>query len=63
MQAAYAAPILMMAQNRQNERDRHQAEADYDTNIKAKQEIEDLQRALSRIEDKKLDKIISLLEK
>ena len=24
-QAAYAAPIIMMAQNRQNERDRHQA--------------------------------------
>ena len=28
-QAAYAAPIIMMAQNRQNERDREQALADY----------------------------------
>ena len=25
VQAAYAAPIIMMAQNRQNDRDRHQA--------------------------------------
>lgn len=31
-QAAYAAPIIMMSQNRQNERDRMQAQADYQTN-------------------------------
>jgi uncharacterized membrane protein len=37
-QAAYAAPIIMMAQNRQNERDQ-QAQADYQTNIDAKLEI------------------------
>jgi uncharacterized membrane protein len=28
-QAAYAAPIIMMSQNRQNERDRVHAQADY----------------------------------
>ena len=39
-QAAYAAPIIMMAQNRQSDRDRSQADADYDTNINAKLEIE-----------------------
>ncbi len=61
-QAAYAAPIIMMAQNRQNERVRHQALDDYQTNVEAKQEIEELQRHLSRIEDSKLDKIIELLE-
>jgi len=61
-QAAYAAPIIMMSQNRQNERDRHQALADYETNLKAKAEIEALQLHLSRIEDRKLDKIITLLE-
>ena len=61
-QAAYAAPIIMMAQNRQNERDRAQALADYETNVAAKKEIEDLQRHLSLIEDTKLDKIIKLLE-
>src|SRR5476651_582592 len=39
-QAAYAAPIIMMAQNRQSERDRTQADADYETNCEAKKEIE-----------------------
>ena len=61
-QAAYAAPIIMMAQNRQSERDRLQAQADFDTNIEAKLEIEALQKQLNKIEIEKLDKIISMLE-
>lgn len=61
-QAAYSAPIIMMAQNRQNERDRVQAQKDYDTNTQAKQEIEALQAKLNSIEIDKLDKIIRLLE-
>jgi len=61
-QAAYAAPIIMMAQNRQNERDRMQAQADYQTNIEAKQEIEELAIKLNSLEVDKLDKIIKLLE-
>ena len=62
-QAAYAAPIIMMAQNRQSERDRIQAQEDFDTNVAAKKEIEALQLHLSAIETDKLDKIIKLLEK
>lgn len=62
-QAAYAAPIIMMAQNRDAERDRIHAEEDYETNRKAKKEIEELQIRLNRIEVEKLDKIIELLEK
>ena len=61
-QAAYAAPIIMMSQNRQSERDRIQAQADYQTNIEAKQEIEYLATILSRLETEKLDKIIAMLE-
>jgi len=61
-QAAYAAPIIMMSQNRQNERDRMQAMKDYQTNIEAKKEIEELQLRLNSIEIEKLDKIIRLLE-
>lgn len=61
-QAAYAAPIIMMSQNRQSERDRRQALEDYETNVKAEEEIEALQKHLSLIEVHKLDKIISLLE-
>src|ERR1043165_8853864 len=34
-QAAYAAPIIMMSQNRQSERDRMQALKDYQTNVEA----------------------------
>lgn len=62
-QAAYAAPIIMMAQNRQSQRDRIQAQEDFDTNVAAKKEIEALQIHLSAIESEKLDKIILLLEK
>jgi uncharacterized membrane protein len=51
VQAAYAAPILMMSQNRQAERDRYQAQADYDTNEKAECEVEDLQARLGSIEE------------
>lgn len=61
-QAAYAAPIIMMAQNRQNERDRVQAQADYKTNIDAKIEIEALAIKLNSMEVDKLDKIIKMLE-
>lgn len=62
-QAAYSAPIIMMSQNRAAERDRHQALADYHTNIEAKVEIEKLQKDLSRIENEKLDRILELLHK
>ena len=61
-QAAYAAPIIMMAQNRQSERDRIQAQADYDTNLEAKKEIEALQLQLNKIETEKLDEIMKMLE-
>lgn len=61
-QAAYSAPIIMMAQNRQNERDRFQAKEDYTTNKKAKKEIEELQLSLSRIETDKLEKILQILQ-
>ncbi len=62
-QAAYAAPIIMMSQNRSADRDRHQADADYKTNLEAKKEIEELMVTLNKIDVDKLDKIIALLEK
>jgi uncharacterized membrane protein len=39
-QAAYAAPFIMMSQNRQQEIDRQAARGDYQVNIKAELEIE-----------------------
>lgn len=61
-QAAYAAPIIMQSQNRQAERDRHHAEADYNVNLMAKNEIEQLQKDLARMEIDKLDKILAILQ-
>ena len=61
-QAAYAAPIIMMSQNRQSERDRTQALADYQTNVDAKKEIEALTIKLNSLEVEKLDKIIRMLD-
>jgi uncharacterized membrane protein len=61
-QAAYAAPIIMMAQNRQNERDRAHADADFRTNVEAKKEIEELLQKLNSIEIDKLDKILAMVE-
>jgi uncharacterized membrane protein len=61
-QAAYAAPIIMMAQNRQNERDRAHADADFRTNVEAKKEIEELLQKLNSIEVDKLDKILAIVQ-
>lgn len=39
LQAAYAAPIIMMSQNRQAERDRLEAHNDYLINVKTENEV------------------------
>src|SRR5262249_19635139 len=48
-QAAYAAPIIMMSQNRQAAKDRQQAEQDLQTNLKAEALIEELHGAMDRL--------------
>lgn len=40
--AAVQAPLIMMSQNRQEEKDRHRAENDYKVNLKTEIMIEDL---------------------
>jgi len=62
-QAAYAAPIIMMAQNRQSQRDRIQARYDLATDRASKRGIDELQKHLSRLEIEKLNKILEILEK
>ena len=39
LEAAYAAPIIMMSQNRQSDKDRLAAEEDYQVNTKAEEEL------------------------
>lgn len=53
-QAAYTAPILMMSQNRMEDKDRQRAIKDYDTDIRAEQEIKELHT--------KIDQLIKLVE-
>ena len=48
LQAAYTAPIIMMSQNRQAERDRIEAHLDYEINQKAEIEIRCDPRSLGR---------------
>ncbi|MFB5190595.1 DUF1003 domain-containing protein [Alicyclobacillus fastidiosus] len=58
--AAFQAPIIMMSQNRQAARDKHESVIDFAINYKAEQEIDDMQSHLHRIEGK-LYKIEQLL--
>jgi uncharacterized membrane protein len=63
LQAFYAAPLILMAQNRQADRDRFHAQHDYEVNVRAKEEIEELALSLARIEAEKLDRIIEMLDR
>ena len=47
--AAIQAPIILMSQNRQTERDRINAKYDYQVNRKAEREIRDLRKDLDEI--------------
>lgn len=48
--AAFQAPIIMMSQNRQAARDKHESIIDFAINYKAEQEIDDMQSHLHRME-------------
>jgi len=50
-QAAYAAPFIMMSQNRQQDIDRKAAESDYKINVKAELEIELLHQKLDQLRE------------
>lgn len=54
--AAIQAPIILMSQNRQSQKDRVKAEYDYNINKKAEIEIRDIKKQLERIEKNFLKK-------
>ena len=60
-QAAYTGPVVMMSQNRQNEKDRLSAEHDYQINKKAEEEIKVIMDQLVH-QDMIMSEIISRLE-
>lgn len=60
--AALQAPVIMMSQNRQEEKDRLRSQNDYKTNLKSEIIIEDLHRKLDQILDTQ-DKLLLRLAK
>jgi uncharacterized membrane protein len=50
-QAAYAAPFIMMSQNRQQDIDRRHAENDFKVNVKAELEIELLHQKIDQLRE------------
>lgn len=59
--AGLQGAILLIAAKRQDEISAALAQHDYETNIEAKKDIEEVMRNLARIEDEKLDAILKLL--
>jgi uncharacterized membrane protein len=55
-------PVIMMSQNRQDEKDRVRGELDFDVNRRAEAEIQGLVNKL-RLLDDKLDDLTGLLRK
>ena len=53
-QAAYAAPFIMMSQNRQQDIDRKEAENDHQINVKAELEIELLHEKVDALRQKEV---------
>jgi uncharacterized membrane protein len=49
VQAAYAAPLILLAQNRQEDRDRHQAEIDRTVARRTQEDAEYLARELAAV--------------
>src|SRR3954466_9808320 len=62
-QAAYAAPIIMMSQNRQSEIDRRRAEHDYRINVKAELEIELLHNKIDALREQEILKLIDIIQR
>ena len=54
-QAAYAAPIIMMSQNRQADKDRLMAQHDYEINLKAEHEVKAIMHHLEQQDEIMID--------
>ncbi len=61
-QAAYAAPIIMMSQNRQAAVDRNEAKQDYDINIKAELEIELLHQKIDLLRETEFQELTRVIQ-
>ena len=62
-QAAYAAPIIMMSQNRQSEIDRRHAQNDYRINVKAELEIELLHNKIDALREREIVQLLNIIQR
>jgi uncharacterized membrane protein len=62
-QAAYAAPIIMMSQNRQADIDRRRAIEDFDINRKAELEIETLHQKIDLLRETEIAALAAAIER
>jgi len=60
MVAAFQAPVLMMSQNRQTEKDRADAEHDYEVNLKAELEIMSLHEKIDQLRQEHFERLFAL---
>ena len=62
-QAAYAAPVIMMSQNRQAAIDRAAAKGDYNINAKAELEIELLHQKLDLLRETEVSELVQVIRR
>lgn len=60
--AAIQAPIIMMSQNRQEDRDRLHAQLDYQVNLKAELEIRHLHQKIDHLLSKQWERLVEIQE-
>ncbi len=58
MLAALQAPVIMMSQNRQDAKDRVRADIEYEVNVRAEQEITDLEKKVEKMKEDLLEAIL-----
>ncbi|HSV52767.1 MAG TPA: DUF1003 domain-containing protein [Burkholderiaceae bacterium] len=63
MLAAIQAPIILMSQNRQSQKDRATAEHDYEVNLKAELEIMLLHEKIDVLREKQWEELIALQQR
>jgi len=61
-QAAYTAPIILMSENREADRERRKTALDLSTDKKAEKEILEIKQMIENLEKNKFEKILRLLD-
>jgi len=60
MLAAIQAPVIMMSQHRQEDRDRLRAEHDYEINLKAEIEVQQLHQKLDELRERQWNDLLAI---